>query len=213
MPELDEPSTTRLLIALAEAAEQRRNDELDALATYALELMTKRWNGRRDAIPVGLLGRWLELGALVSERPPLPDLATTWIEALPSREAAGPISDAELSDLGDWLTLVALLVERAPEQLPTLGFPDRHHELGSVLVTRLKTGADREQVVQTLRLLADVMPSIAGEALHAAAVVATVAAPVEPYVPRDISPTLRKGLEAMSSRSAKRLVAQVLQDL
>ena len=213
MPDLDEPSTTRLLIALAEAAEHELNDELDALAAYTLELLTKRWNGSRDAIPVGLLGRWLELDGLISKRPPLPDLATTWIETLPCHDGDLPMSDAELSDLGDWLALVALLGEHAPEQLLAFGFPDRYHELGAALVVRLGTVADGARGVKMLYQLGDAMPSVADEALHAAAVVATRAEQDETYVPRDISPELRERLETNFPRSAERLVFEVLRDL
>jgi len=84
------------IIALAEATEQEqdaRASELDALAGYTLDLLARHWDDRHEPLPVGLLARWLELRVLVAERPPLPSLAATWIEALPS-----PAREQELLD-------------------------------------------------------------------------------------------------------------------
>ncbi len=224
VPELDEPSTTRLLIALAEASEQQddgRAGELDALAGYALGLIGRRWDGRHDPIPVGLLGRWLQLRALVPEPPPLPSLAATWIESLPGR-AAEPMSAADLSDFRDWLTLAELLAEHAPDELQAFGFPERHHELASVLVVRLRAGAvqiaDHRTVIRTLRRIADLMPAVADRALNAAALVAEAqqyALAGETYAPREISPELSDLLDAPPAfvRSDELLVRQVLRDL
>ena len=66
---------------------ETRTDELEALAWYALERLARRWNERHEPIPVGLLGRWLELRTLVPKPLRLPDLAPTWIEHLPSTTA------------------------------------------------------------------------------------------------------------------------------
>jgi len=224
VPELDEPSTTRLLIALAEATEQEqdaRARELDALAGYTLELLARHWDDRSEPIPVGLLARWLELQALVTERPLLPSLAATWIEALPS-PAREPISAAELSDLGDWLTLAELLAEHAPDELRAFGFPEQQLELASVVAVRLRAGADRirdhRTVVRALHRLADLMPAVADLALHIAAVVVAEAEQYaqvgETYVPREISPELQELLDAPTFElSDERLVMQVLRDL
>jgi len=224
VPELDEPSTTRLLIALAEATEQEqdaRARELDALAGYTLELLARHWDDRSEPIPVGLLARWLELRALVTERPLLPSLAATWIEALPS-PAREPISAAELSDLGDWLTLAELLAEHAPDELRAFGFPEQQLELASVVAVRLRAGADRirdhRTVVRALHRLADLMPAVADLALHTAAVVVAEAEQYaqvgETYVPREISPELQELLDAPTFElSDERLVMQVLRDL
>jgi hypothetical protein len=223
-PALDEPSTTRLLIALTEAAAHERDlraGELDALAAYVLDLLRRRWDDRNEPIPIGLLGRWLDLRSLVSERPPLPSLAATWIEALPSRAAFDPLSAAELSDLGDWLTLAELLYEHAPDQLGAFGFPDRYRGLGEVLVGRLGGSADRTDdnrtVVKALRQLADLIPAVADRALETAAIVAVAheySSVGEMYVPREISPELQELLDAPTvEHSDERFVMQVLHDL
>ena len=225
MPELDEPSTTRLLIALAEAAEEKRDtqsDELDALAWYALDLLKRRWDERHEPIPVGLLGRWLELRALVPKPLRLPGLAATWIEALPSRAAEGPVSDVELSDLREWLTLAELLAEHGTEQLLAFGFPERYYEVGSTVVARIRAGADQigdlRAAMRALWRLADLLPDLA-EFAHSTAVVLdqaqTYARAGEVYRPREIAPELQELLDAPPTfaPSGKQLVDQVLRDL
>jgi hypothetical protein len=113
--ELDGPSLTRLLVALAEArlAAPAEREELDALASYALTLVARRWNEARAVVPVGLLSVWFRLAAALPEDPVRPELATTWIELLPTD---GPDFDdaGELARFDEWTALADLLSGHAP---------------------------------------------------------------------------------------------------
>jgi len=225
VPQLDEPSATRLLVVLGEAlalSTDARARELDALAGCALQLLARHWSEQRELIPAGLLDRWLELGAAVSEQPPLPDVTTTWIERMPSVSAAGPVSAAELAELDEWLSLAELLSEYAPGRLRAFGFPDGQHESVSAFVHRLHAGAaeirDRGAVLGALHRVAILMPANANDAYAAAATIAArgpEAPPAETYVPREISQELLNILDAppIPVRSDEHLVTRVLRDL
>ena len=224
-PELDEPSTTAPAHRAGRGGgrEARRGPTSSTrCAWYALDLLKRRWNERHEPIPVGLLGRWLELRALVPKPLRLPGLAATWIEALPSRAAEGPVSDVELSDLREWLTLAELLAEHGPEQLLAFGFPERYYEVGSAVVARIRASADRigdfRAAMRALWRLADLMPDLADFAHSTAAVLdqaQTYARAGEEYRPREIAPELQELLDAPPTfaPSGKQLVDQVLRDL
>jgi hypothetical protein len=220
VPDLDEPSTTRLLIALASGGGKLDRGPESWMLPCTLDLL-KRPLGR-TARPSGrAVGRWLGC-ALVPETAGAAGLAATWIEALPSHAAHGPVSDVELSDLREWLTLTELLAEHAPEQLLAFGFPERYYEVGSAAVARIRASADRiddfRPTMRALSRLADLMPALADFAHSTIALVAEAQLYVlggEKYWPRKIARELQELLDAPPAYepSGKQVVEQVLRDL
>jgi hypothetical protein len=221
-PQLDEPSTTRLLVSLGAATEAEGiadRTELEALATLALELLARRWNARRDPIPVGLLDEWFELRSRLAARPLL-NLAPTWIEHLPST-TADPASEADVAELDEWLTLAALLREHSPTALDALGFPQRQYPHVSLFLERVAVRGDdlpnRHAVIRTLSRIASLMPDVGERALSEAMRLSESSVTVrqETYVRRRLPPELQQLLEAQPAQIAwdERLVVQVLRDL
>jgi hypothetical protein len=227
MPDLDEPDLTRLFVALAEAQSAlpggvRR--ELDALASYALELVVRRWNRDHAVIPVGLLAAWFELADALGEPPARPQLAPTWIELLPG-DSIDPDSPSDLARFDDWTALATLLSERASDALGAFVFPEKQgdtigafvHDVGAI-TPPVVPRARRELLARILWRLDALAPSYAGRADELASGLDAVREEPElpaTYRPRPISPELQKILDAppILQRSDEALVARVLRDL
>src|SRR5207244_54097 len=80
-------------------------------------------------------------GVAGEPRPPLPDLAPTWIELLPT--PALDVGDAaELDRLDEWLALTVLLDKHAPEILRGFGFPERQTGTLATLLVELTAHAE-----------------------------------------------------------------------
>jgi hypothetical protein len=222
--ELDGPAITRLLATLAEARFEApgRGDELDALAAYTLGRIARRWDTERAVIEVGLLSLWLELAADLPEPPAWPDLATTWIELLPS-EQPDLDDDAELARLDEWTALAELIADRAPDAMPAFGFPAPL--FAAVLDTalaqedHLRHAPHRELLAQIMRRLERLAPTPANR--QAAYLADKLESPPpspfdEPTLePRRISRELQRILEAPTLRppSNAEVVRRVLRDL
>jgi hypothetical protein len=224
IPDADEPGLTRLFASLAEAATARGEDrELDALVRYALELVARRWDREGVVIPVGLLGSWFEVAALAREPPTPPELAPTWIELLPTGRI-DPRSAVDVGRFDDWTALAELLHERVPEALGGFGFPERFEDVIGLFAEEVETippesepAPRRELLAQILWRVSLLMPGYE-EAAYLAGRLARVQDEGElpaTYVPREISPELRRLLDAPSvpRRSDEELVARVLRDL
>jgi hypothetical protein len=184
-----------------------------------VELLARGWNEQREPIPVGLLGRWLELRSSLRAQAFL-DFAPTWIEHLPSTNA-DPTRAGDVAELDEWLTLAALLRDHAPAALDAFGFPDRQEAhvslfLERVTVRRYELG-DRYGVVRTLDRIARLMPALAERARDEMVRVSESfrPEPQELYVPRPLPPDLNKLLapRPRDVRSEERLVHHVLRDL
>jgi hypothetical protein len=223
VPGLDEPGVARLLLALAEArpAETPANGrELVALDRYALELVARRWDHDRAVIPVGLLAAWFGLAARLDEPPAPPGLAPTWIELLPG-EGLDPTSSVELARLDDWTALAEVLSVHAPDLLAAFGFPERQQEAVAAFAAAViaKSGAAEPAQREAWRRVAQRLLRMLGSPLLYGAIRALdlYEEPEWPetYTPRELSPELRRILDAPPSRRASdyALVARVLRDL
>ena len=227
VPELDEPDISRLLLTLGETrrttAEVGRS-EIEALATYALQLLTQRWNGERAAVPVGLLASWFDLAARLRERPNQPELGSTWISLLPT-ERVDLDASSDVSRFDDWTALCEFLHEHASELLRTFGFPGRQGEIIRTFVTdvewvasAISIDARRDSIVRILRRLSHLAADYADSARRVANQLAAVPEDSElpeTYTPRPISRELRRILDMplTSEHSDEDLVARVLADL
>jgi hypothetical protein len=226
IPELDEPDLTRLFVSLTEAkvAMPGNHRELDALAGYVLQQVARVWNREQAVIPVGSLASWFELAAGLPEQPALPELAATWIELLPT-ERIDPRSASDLARLDDWTALAQLLQEWAPAVLSGFGFPERFEDVVGLFAEEVEAippesepAPHRELLAQILWRVSSLVPRHAGWAAYVAGRLALVHEEGElpaTYVPREISPELRRMLDAPSvpRRSDEELVARVLRDL
>jgi hypothetical protein len=227
MADLDEPEITRLYVALAEAQATLPSDdrrELDALASYALRLVVRRWNRDHGVIPVGLLASWFELAEGLHDPPDPPEFAPTWIELVPT-DRIDPNSRSDLARFDDWTAFSELLSEHAPEALAAFGFPDKHLEAIGAFVEdvgaidpALEPQARRELLARILWRLSALAPEYAERAAEVASRLASVREEHElpaTYVPRPISPELQQILDAppLLQRSDEALVARVLRDL
>jgi hypothetical protein len=124
--EVEPGELVALLDAIADAiralAESPVGSELGALASAVVTRQTSLWNASRQTIPLPALEAWLALANLLSPRPPAPDLATTWVELLPT-SAPDPSDRLSLERFGDWLTLAMLLHDYDPAIVRPLGIP------------------------------------------------------------------------------------------
>ncbi len=224
---LDEPDLTRLLGALAEAqAALQGGDrrEVEAIATYVLNLVVRGWHRDHVVIPVGLLASWFELAGTLAEAPAAPELAPTWIELLPT-DRVDPSSPSDLARLDDWTALAELLGEHAPVALAAFGFPDEHREVIGAFVDDVQLIAPAQQLLARRELLARILwrlsalaPEYAGRADEVASGLDSMREEHElpaTYTPRPISPELQQILDAppVLERSDEALVARVLRDL
>jgi len=227
MADLDEPDITRLFVALAEAQTALPSDdrgELDALASYALQLVVRRWNRNHVVIPIGLLASWFELAGTLAEDPVPPEFAATWIELLPT-DRIDPNSPSDLAQFDDWTALAELLGEHAPAALAAFGFPDEHREVIGAFVDDVQVIAPAHQPLARRKLLARILwrlsalaPEYAGRADEVASGLDSMREEHElptTYTPRPISPELQQILDAppVLERSDEALVARVLRDL
>lgn len=225
--DLDEPDMTRLFVSLAEAQAAMPSDdrrELDALASYALRLVARRWNRERAVIAVGLLVSWFEFAEKLPERLTPPELALTWIELLPT-DRIDLNSRSELARLDDWTALTDLLIEREPDVLTAFGFPGKYREVIGAFVEDVRKVspaqeplARRELLVRILRRLYALAPKYAERAAVVAIGLASVREEPElpaTYSPRTISAELKEILDAprVPQRSDEAFVARVLSDL
>jgi hypothetical protein len=225
--DLDEPDLTRLFVSLAEARAAMPSDgrrELDALASYTLELVARRWNRERAVIAVGVLASWFEFAEELPEPLTPPELAPTWIELLPT-DRIDLNSQSDLARLDDWTALTELLIEHAPDALTAFGFPENHGEVIGAFVEGVRRAspareplARRELLVRILGRLSALAPKYAERAAEIAIGLASVREEAElpaTYSPRPISAELERILDAppVPERSDEAFVARVLRDL
>jgi hypothetical protein len=175
-------------------------------------------------VPVGLLSVWFDLARELPERPDPPELATTWIELVPT--GVPDVDDAaELAQWDEWSALAELLNEHAPARLDDLGFPEAQAAAIGAFIAgvdskeiSLLTSPRRGLVVQILRRLDRAAP---WQSAGAAGLAATLGRPrpslhgVSPPPRRALSPELRRILDAPPSaaRAERELVERVLRDL
>jgi hypothetical protein len=214
-PELDEPATKRLLVALAEALGTGRNAELDAFASDTLALLARRWDRARATLPVGLLADWFALRVHVRERPPAPDVAATWFEYRPVEGAVDPNSPVDLADLDEWSALVELLFEHEPELLETFGVPQAALESFADEVERAPVLDDPATVTRILLRVGNAYRPLADRLFRATFALRPKREPEETYAPRELSPELTELLETSAHVADRRpaLVWRVLRDL
>ena len=220
--ELDGPLVTRLVGTITEArlAASEQRDELDALATYVLSLLARRWRREHTIVPVGLLSVWFALASELPERPDAPEIATTWIELVPT-DVPDVDDAADLAQWDEWSALAELLGEHEPGALATFGFPERHGISIATFVAEarfaaaaLRTSPRRELVVQILRRFASLAPGYSnGAASVATALNWPTATEVSTPPRRAISPELLQILDATPPESERALVERVLRDL
>jgi hypothetical protein len=213
VPDLDEPGMTRLVVALAEAHEQDRTGEVDALARYVLELLARRWDRERAVIPVGVLAEWFELGAELTEAPAAPKLGPTWVELAPTADLDVD-SPADVARLDQWATLTELVGMTG----------DRAGDAIYAFVKRAKAAArlgdpavDRDLLIDVLRRLNRIAPHHAYEAPEVI-VLLIESAPGPELPPVELHPLpadLAQILDAPSllPRNDEAFVAKVLRDL
>ena len=225
LPDLDEPGTKRLLLALVEAfgaVDDGRRPELEATAVEALRLVARKWAREHPAPPVGVLADWFRVRSHVPLRPPLPDLAAAWFEVVPVVESTERgVTEAELADFGEWVALVELLDEHAPELLSRFGYPASVVRALESFASRLEHSgpcADSASVGRVLTRLANVCPPLAWrlrDAAHTMFATGPGYEPVELYSPRQLSREMTELLDAPSVavESGPAIVRRVLRDL
>jgi hypothetical protein len=223
IPDLDEPSTKRLLVAFAEAldaVEKGRRRELEATIEETLRLLVRKWTRERATPPVGLVRDWLALRSRVREQPPLPDLAAAWFEVVPATGGARAVTAAELADFGEWVGLVELLHEQAPELLRAFGYPASVVGALESFAARIERSGpfDDATAVGSLVRLANVCEPLALRLREAARVIHSDRReyePVEMYTPRQLSPELVELLDAPAPSVVRgpAIVRRVLRDL
>ena len=222
--DLDEPGTKRLLLALTEAldvVEDTRRLELEATVGETLRLLLGRWERDHATPPVGVLADWLSLRSRVQEQPPLPDLAPTWFDVVPVAGDAGVVTAAELGDFTEWVALVELLHDQAPELLPAFGYPTSVIPALESFAARIEQSypfEDATAIAGALLRLANVCPPVAWrlrDAAHAVLDHGRAYEPVEVYTPRQLSPELMELLDASMPTvdSGSAIVRRVLRDL
>jgi hypothetical protein len=131
------------------------------------------------------------------------------------------VTTAELADFGEWVALVELLDEQAPELLRAFGYPASVVGRLESLASRLEQDGqieDSSAVARALTRLANVCPPLAWrlrEAAHGVFARGRRSEPVETYVPRPLSPELIELLEAppASVEGGSAVVRRVLRDL
>lgn len=168
VPQLAQRELVALLDGLALAARQPPTAELDALARAVLGRVTGQWDARRAPIPLAPLEAWTALAALLSPTPPLPAIATTWAELLPTStpDLAEP---AGVECFADWLALAAMLDDYEPTLLAELSFPGSARQYIDGLVDALEDRpyippASTEHVVRALQLTAALVDGLADRA-------------------------------------------------
>lgn len=223
-PELDDPGTKRLLLALAEAlaaVHDHRRAELETVAAQTLGLIVRTWTRKREPVPVGLLADWFALRALVRDELPLPEIAATWFKLMPLADTAHVVTAAELGDFGEWVALVELVGEHAPDLLRKLGYPESVAAALDSFAACVERGVPAENSVMAARALirlASMCPPLARrlrDAAHAVLVSHRTEAPEDTYVPRPLSPELTEILDApsVSADRGHAVVRRVLRDL
>jgi len=205
VPGLDEPDEKRLLLALAEAfdaVDDGRRRELEATAEETLRLLARTWAREHRAPPIGVLADWFFLRSQVRTELPLPDLAAAWFEVVPAESSEGAVTTAELTDFEEWVALVELLDEQAPDLLQKFGYPEsvvRALESFASRVEQSRPFEDNAGVARVLARLADVCPPLASrlrEAVHAILASGLKYVHVETYSPRQLSPEMAQLLDA-----------------
>lgn len=224
--ELEQPDLTRWFFSLAEArADAEPDGELSALVRYSLELVARRWRRANEVVPVGLLASWFDIAATASLTNPIepPDVVATWVELMPA-DRVDPCSASDVIRFDEWLALVQVLQERAPDALLPVGFPDRYRSIVGHFVDEVHRMLrddepfERSDLVANVLMRMQVLPEHFGRAAWAATTLRMMAAEGELpflYTPRPISPELERILDARSTPvpSDEALVARVLEDL
>jgi hypothetical protein len=173
-PTLDDHDAVRLLLALREAIRWARGTqraELGAIALNVLLGLKRSWDAARLPIPAALLAGWVELAPFTADKPRLPDMTATWIEALPTT-SADLRNREDLRRLDEWIALVELLSVQNPEALSRgFGFPRAQERalrsaIRSVEALALSGAEDdyREAVRIVLAKLTFSCPMVANEA-------------------------------------------------
>jgi hypothetical protein len=226
MSELEHPDLTRWFVALAEARlDAEPEGELQALVRYSLELVSRRWREECEVVPVGLLASWFDIAATASLTEPIerPDIVATWVELLPG-DRVDPRVASDVVRFDEWLALVQLLQERAPEALATVGFPERYRSVVGRLVDdvhrMLRTGEalEHRDLLAGALMRVQVLPEHFGRAAWAATtlwMLDDVSQLPVLFTPRQLSPELQGILDAPPTLvpSDEALVARVLEDL
>ena len=228
LPELEPPCVALLLAALAEArsgAPDAAQRELGALALEVLSQLARVWSASHSGVPVGLLTAWLSLASTVPEPPPLPALAAAWVELAPS-QPVDLASAAEATAFDDWLVLVEQLHRHDPGLLVRFGFPEAQlARIEDYVASALRLAASGEEpasrptVVRTLRRLARLVPTLAGDAYEASARLELRmrdrSSNTEEVILRPLSPELERLLAQplIAQDRDELLVARVLRDL
>jgi hypothetical protein len=150
--ELEGQDLARVLLALADTLgvinEPGQQLEAQSLAAHLLSATGRAWDQERRPLSVFLIDAWYTLNANVAEQATAPQLASTWAELHPGSRLLQHPDRVELARADEWLALAALLRERDPATLDTLGFhrqPDQHL-LERLIVPLTRLAIDDEQL-------------------------------------------------------------------
>jgi conflict system STAND superfamily ATPase len=173
---LDDHAVFRLLVTLGEALENAHASaraELQAIVGTTLANVQRAWDASALPIPVTVLAAWFQLVPASPEPVHAPDLATTWIDSVPT-ESVDLRAPDELRRLDEWVTLVELLRLHKPSALDQFGFPTSQHAallavVDSAYLLALESSHDerRELAAATLTRIARSFRDVAREALGA----------------------------------------------
>jgi hypothetical protein len=219
VPTLDDHDSLRLLLALRETIRFARGTdraELNAIALNVLLGMRRSWDAACAPIPPSLLAAWLELRPFVPEKPRLPDVTATWIDALPT--TTSDLRDREdLRRLDEWIALLELLSVHDRDALERFAFP-RAQETALLSVIRSAEALAvsdvdedlREAVRIVLAKLAFTCPIVAGRANATTALLRRADQPRRDWWEPDLGPPRPASVWARAEGS---IVTRILRDL
>ena len=146
--ELEDRDLARVLLtlrgALTAAIEPSRKHEARALAEYLLRATARRWDERRQPLPVFLVEAWYALNDSASDPVDPPKLGPTWTELYPGSPPAQELERSELTRADEWLELVQTLARYDPKALGALGFFEQAQELLEHLINAIERTTDAD---------------------------------------------------------------------
>ena len=147
--ELENQDLARVLLALRDALtpgiEPSQKREARGLAEYLLRATARRWDERRQPLPVFLVEAWYALNDSASDPADPPRLGPTWAELYPGSPPAHELERSELARADEWLELVQTLARYDPKALRALGFFEQAQELLEHLIDAIERTTDTDK--------------------------------------------------------------------